>query len=197
MGTMQAAATDENAARLLDGLAAAIAEKGYASTTIADIVRHARVSKRTFYETFADKEACFLASYRAVTERMMTTIAYAVDANGAWQEQVDAAARAYLHVLEENPALTRTFLVEIHAAGPKALQLRREVHQQFAELLRGLVAAGRRKHPEIRPLSPMMATAVVGAINELVLVAVEGGGRLRDLERTATELLNAVLLAPR
>lgn len=120
IGTVEPAPSDENQTRLLDGLAKAIAEKGYAATTIADIVRHARVSKRTFYENFADKEACFLASYRAVTERLMTTITYAVDANGAWQQQLDAAARAYLHLLEENPALTQTFLVEIHAAGPKA-----------------------------------------------------------------------------
>jgi len=188
---------DENALRLLEGLAAAIAEKGYAATTIADIVRHAHVSKRTFYQHFADKEACFLASYRAVTERLMTTIAAAVDPNTPWQEQLHAAARAYLHLLEENPALTRTFLVEIHAAGPKALELRREVHQRFAELLRGLVNLGRKKHPEIRPLSASMATALVGGINELVLVAVEGGGRLRELERTATELLTSVLLSSR
>lgn len=194
MGTVD---VDENAARLLEGLASAIAEKGYAATTIADIVRHAHVSKRTFYEHFEDKEACFLASYQAVTERLMATIALAVNPDVDWQTQLHAAARAYLHLLEENPALTRTFLVEIHAAGPRALELRRKVHQQFAELLRGLVNSGRRKHPEIRPLSPNMATAIVGAINELVLVAVEGGGRLRDLERTATELLSAVLLSPR
>ncbi len=30
--------------RLLEGMAAAITEKGYAATTIADVVRHARVS---------------------------------------------------------------------------------------------------------------------------------------------------------
>lgn len=188
---------DENAARLVEGLAAAIAEKGYAGTTIADVVRHARVSKRTFYEHFDDKEACFLASYRAVTERLLGAIAAAVDFEAPWQEQLTAAAHAYFHLLEENPAVTRTFLVEIHAAGPRALELRREVHKRFAELLRGLVQRGSEKHPDVRPLTPAMATAIVGAINELVLVAVEGGGRLRDLERTAIELVTAVLFAAR
>src|SRR3954468_2438457 len=38
--------------RLLDALAASIAEKGYQNTTIADIVRGARTSRRTFYENF-------------------------------------------------------------------------------------------------------------------------------------------------
>ena len=54
--------------------AAASAEKGYAATTIADIVRHARVSKRTFYEHFADKEDCLLAGYQHVSDRMMNVL---------------------------------------------------------------------------------------------------------------------------
>ena len=57
-------------ARLTGGLAAAIAEKGYAAVTIADVVRHARVSKRTFYEHFADKEACFLALYAETSDEL-------------------------------------------------------------------------------------------------------------------------------
>ncbi len=54
--------------RLLDGLAASIAERGYRATTVADIVRHARTSKRTFYDQFASKEQCFLELLRADIE---------------------------------------------------------------------------------------------------------------------------------
>lgn len=181
--------------RLMEGLSAAIAEKGYAATTIADIVRHARVSKRTFYESFADKEACFLGSYQAASERTLLAIASAVDPARAPEEQIQAAARAYFRLLEENPALTRTFMLEIHAAGPRALELRREIHQRFADLLRGLVQAGKKRSPGLRPLSPAMATALVGAINELVLVSLERGraGSLRELASTAAELVRAVL----
>jgi AcrR family transcriptional regulator len=46
--------------RLLDGLTASIGERGYRDTTVADIVRHARTSKRTFYEQFASKEECLI-----------------------------------------------------------------------------------------------------------------------------------------
>ncbi len=188
---------DPNAARLMQGLAAAIAERGYASTTIADIVRHARVSKRTFYEHFPDKESCFLESYRAASEQMLATIAAAVDPSHSWDEQVAAATRAYIRALEENPELTRMFLLEIHAAGPRAIELRRKVHENFAEMLRSLVTIGRRNNPHIRPLSGPMATALVGGVNELVLVALERGpgANLRDIERTAIELVEAVLRA--
>ena len=80
-------------ARLTEGLAAAIAEKGYAAVTIADVVRVARVSKRTFYEHFADKEACFLALYAETTEELLELIGIAVaGARGPWQERIGAAA---------------------------------------------------------------------------------------------------------
>ena len=50
--------------RLLDGLAQSIAERGYRATTVADVVRHAKTSKRTFYDEFASKEECFVELLR-------------------------------------------------------------------------------------------------------------------------------------
>ena len=100
---------DPNVARLFGGLAAAIAERGYAASTIADIVRHARVSKRTFYEHFPDKESCFLASYRASSEQVLARIADAIDPALPWDEQVVVATRTYLGALEGNRELTRAF----------------------------------------------------------------------------------------
>ena len=176
----------------------AITEKGYTATTIADVVRHARVSKRTFYEHFEDKEACFLAAYEAASEETLRAIASAADPGLPWKERLQAATLSYLHSLEAQPELTRTYLLEIHAAGSRALKLRREVHQRFAEQLRELVQAARAEHPQLRELSPAMATALVGGINELVLVAVEKGctGQLRELADTAVVLVYAVLVAP-
>ncbi len=190
--------TNPNRVRLLEGLSVAIAEKGYAATTIADIVRHARVSKRTFYEHFEDKEACFLAAYEAASEETLKAIASAADPGLPWEERLHAATLAYLHALESKPEVTRTYLLEILAAGPRALKLRSEIHQRFADQLRELVEAARGEHPELRALSPAMATALVGGINELVLVAVEKGraGQLRELAETAAELVRAVLVAP-
>lgn len=198
---MQAPAVDTQRMRLFEGLAAAVAERGYATATIADIVRHAKVSKRTFYEHFADKEACFLAMYVMATDTMLAAIAAAFEAaaGAPWQEQVDAAVDAYVTTLESAPALTRSCLVEIHAAGARAVERRREVHGAFAQMLRDLVARTRRKHPELSPISAEMATALVGGINELLLVQVERGPRARlpALRETASALIRAVLATPR
>jgi AcrR family transcriptional regulator len=191
-------AADAVRERLMSGLSAVVADKGYAAATIADIVREARVSKRTFYEHFADKEACFLASYGAASEHILGVIAAAADAE-AVADRIHAATVAYFAALEAEPALTRSFLVEIHGAGGRALELRREVHRRFAELLRRLVESARPEDPSIQPLGAHMATALVGAINELVLVALEqGDGRgLHELVGTAEALVRAVLAPPR
>jgi AcrR family transcriptional regulator len=184
--------------RLLEGLATAIVDKGYAATTISDIVGHAHVSKRTFYEHFADKEACYLALYSAASDHMLAIIAQAAAVDAPWRERLHAAARAYLSELAAIPALTRTFLMEIQAAGPRALALRREVHGRFAEQLRALTQEAARDDPALRALSVPMATAIVGGVNELLLQAVERGEtqRLTGLAGTATELILAAATAP-
>ena len=117
--------------QLIEGLCLAVEDKGYATTTIADVVGHARVSKRTFYEQFADKEECFLAAYRELADQTMQAIAQAVELDAPWEQQIDAAVRSYLAVLDARPALTRTFFLEIQAAGTRGLALRREVMDQF------------------------------------------------------------------
>src|SRR4051812_42933268 len=77
--------------RLVLGMVTAVAERGYAATTITDVVRHARVSRRTFYEHFADKEACFLAAYDAVSDAVLADIAGAAEEAAGWESRVLAA----------------------------------------------------------------------------------------------------------
>ncbi len=71
--------------RLLDGLAASIGERGYRDTTVADIVRHARTSKRTFYGEFSSKEECFIELLAASNQEMIARIRGAVDPEADWR----------------------------------------------------------------------------------------------------------------
>ena len=184
---------DVNQVRLIEGLLAAIEERGYAATTIADIVAHARVSKRTFYEHFTDKDALFLAAYAAASEDTMRVIAEAAINATSWEDRVKASVRAYLDYLEEKRALTRTFLLEIHAAGAHTLKMCSKIHEQFAEMLQALVEAARVEGADVKPLSAHMAAAIVGGINELVLVALEKKQKLASLADTASTLVRAVV----
>jgi AcrR family transcriptional regulator len=184
---------DVNQVRLIEGLLTSIEERGYAATTIADIVAHARVSKRTFYEHFADKDALFLAAYAVVSGEIMRVVAEATVGQRAWEDRVHASVHAYLSHLEEKRALTRAFLLDVHAAGAAALKMRRKVHEQFAEMLQALVDAARAEGAKVAPLSPQMATAIVGGINELVLVALEKKQKLAALADTVANLVRAVV----
>jgi AcrR family transcriptional regulator len=175
----------------MEGMSAAVAERGYADTTIADIVRHAHVSRRTFYEQFASKEACLLALYVAASERVIRAIAAAVETSGDREAQIVRATEAYLDRMQAHPVLTRTLFLEILAAGPAGLLVRREINARYAELFRGVVESNGGH------LSPELAAAAVGGINELILQAVldDRVAQLTDLAGPASQLLRAVLSA--
>lgn len=192
-------AGDTHRDRLVLGMAAAVTEHGYAATRIADVVRHARVSKRTFYEHFADKQECFLATYVALSGTLLAAVTEAAGGGGPWERRLGAATHAYLSTLAAQPTLTRTLLTEILSAGPDGRRVRREVLERFAAALRTLVEAGRAEVPEVRELTPPLAMALVGGINELVLQAVEQGraGSLTELADPVAEIVRALLTAPR
>lgn len=86
--------TDSFRLRLLDGLVASIGERGYRVTTVSDIVRHARTSKRTFYDRFTSKEQCFLELLLADNETLGNSIRAAVDPNADWHDQIRQAVEA-------------------------------------------------------------------------------------------------------
>src|ERR671916_502432 len=94
---------DEVRTGLALALAAAVGEKGYAGTTIADVVTKARVSKRTFYEHFADKEECLMALYAQTARRLMEVLREAGAPDQPWQERVRTVVGAYLGMLEAVP----------------------------------------------------------------------------------------------
>lgn len=179
--------------RLLEGMAHAVAAKGYAETTIADIVREASVSRRTFYEHFSTKAECLIALYEAASHTALKVLRDALDPRHEWQTQVEAALGAYLGCMAESPVLMRTLFIEILGLGAEGLEARRRVNREIADFIVALVNTPKRA----RPLDPRMAMAVVGGINELVLEYIEQDrvAQLRELVAPASELVKSVLAA--
>jgi AcrR family transcriptional regulator len=165
--------------RLLRAMAEAVAEKGYVATSIADIVSRARVSRSAFYACFRDKEDCFLAGYAAEGDRHFELITDAVAAQPDWLDQLTAGADAYVRQLRLQPRFARTFLIEVIAAGPRATELRAEVHERYAALMKTWYH-GAPKSLRLPPLPDEIFRAAVGATNELVIARLE-----RELERGA------------
>ena len=77
-------------------MAAAVHECGYRDSTVADVVRHARTSRRTFYEHFASKQACFIALLQEAKATVIRQIAAAVDPRAPWDAQVRQAIEAWI-----------------------------------------------------------------------------------------------------
>ena len=183
--------SQEHRGRLLRGMAAAVAAKGYGDTTIADIVREASVSRRTFYEHFHDKAECLVALYEAASRNALRVLREAIDPSHGWQEQVERAIGAYLECLASNPVLLRTLFVEILGLGPDGLEARRAMHRELCQFLLELVNAGTAPQAV---MTPEIATVLIGGMHELVLQAIEDG-RVEDLPRltaTATQLLKVL-----
>lgn len=187
----------EHRDRLLEGMARAVSARGYADTTIADIVREACVSRRTFYEQFADKSDCLIALYEAASSNALAVLRRAIDPASDWKAQVEQALSAYLGVLARNPVLLRTLFVEILGLGKPGLAARRRATQALADLMVDVVNSRTGARPRKTPLDPVIAVAVVGGINELVLDAIERG-RVDDLQALvlpAAALLQAAVAA--
>jgi len=185
-------ASNEHRARLLQAMAHVAAAHGLAATSIAAVVAEAGVSKRTFYEHFADKDACFLELYRAASASALRTLRESVQAERPWQEQVEHALGAYLKHLAAGPQLIRMLFVEIHQLGPAGASVRREVMQHLADYMLETI------NTQDTVLTPTMAMAAVGGIHELVLQAIERGeaAQLERLTPSASAVVRLLAGAP-
>lgn len=178
----------ENQARLLAGLSRAIAAKGYAATTIADIVAEAAVSRRTFYECFPGKAECFMALYERLSLQGLDVLRRGLDPAQAWDRQIEQALGAYFAWMAVDVGLIRTMFIEILALGPAGLAARRRAQNSMAEFI--LATANRNRRGTSR-VPRAVALALIGAIHELVLdrVEVDDPAGVRQLGPAASELV--------
>jgi AcrR family transcriptional regulator len=105
--------------RILDAAEQLIAENGCAGTSIEAIVKAAGVSSVTFYEFFADKEACFVAAFDRAVEMGADELARAAPGELSWPEQVATGLRAVTELVSVEPARARLCLVEAQTGGPE------------------------------------------------------------------------------
>jgi AcrR family transcriptional regulator len=127
--------------RLLLAMAEAMAEKGYAATSVADVLARARVSRETFYQQFSSKLDCFVTAFDTAAEMLGAGLGAVVALDGPPLARFDRALAAYLDALASQMPFARLFLVEVYAAGPAAFDRRTAVQQRFADELAALFGA--------------------------------------------------------
>jgi AcrR family transcriptional regulator len=179
--------------RLLDGLAASIAETGYRNTTVADIVRRARTSRRTFYEHFADKEACFAALLTGANAEMIRQILAAVDPKAPWDRQIRQAVGTWIACAESEPAITLSWIRDLPSLGAAARRLQRDMMEAFIVMIQTLTDTAELRAIGVRPVSRQHAIILLGGLRELIAATVEDGGRVSDITEPAVQASMSLL----
>lgn len=150
--------------RILHAAARMTEQKGYAATTIEDLMKLASVDGRRFYRQFADKQEVFAALHELGFQHVMDVTAKAFFAAEGWPERSWEAGRALTQLLQESPVIARVGFVEAYAVGPSAVQRVEDSHFAFMFFLQeGLVYA-----PRESPPSRMTMEAIISAIFEII-----------------------------
>jgi AcrR family transcriptional regulator len=179
--------------RLIDGLAASITERGFRDSTVADIVRHARTSKRTFYEQFASKEECLIELLRRNNDNLIANIQAAVDPEADWRSQIGQAAEAYVAHIGSRPAITLSWIREAPALGVVARPLNRQAMEALTEMLVDLTDSPGFRRAQLAPIARPLALILLGGLRELTAMIVEDGRDVRGIVEPAIAAATAIL----
>lgn len=179
--------------RLLDAMTAAIDEIGYRDTTVADVVRLARTSRRTFYEHFASKESCYVALVSEANDVMIARITAAVDPAQPWSTQVRQAVEEWLACSDAERALTHSWIRDIPALGTLGRQLQRDLMEKFIDMVQSLTDRESLRARGIHRVDRQMAILLLGGLRELIASNVEDGGQATDITETAVRASIALL----
>lgn len=179
--------------RVLDGLAASISDRGYRDTTVADIVRHARTSKRTFYEQFSSKAECLIELLRRNNEDLIAGIRAATRPEADWQDQIRQAVNAYVDHIAARPAITLTWIREAPALGTAAQPLHRLAMEHLTDMLVDLSGSPGFRRAKLPAISRPLALILLGGLRELTALFMEDGRDLQGIVGPAITASEAIL----
>lgn len=177
--------------RLLVAAVRVLEEQGYERSTVSHITQRARVSRRTFYELFPNREQCVAAVLRDAAGQVRGELERAGLAGLSWRERVRGGLWAILCFLEREPALGRVLVVHALRGSGEVLVAREEI---VAELV-AAVDAGRVDGVGAAGCTSLTAEGVVGAgLAILYGRLVVGGSGCPRLTELLGELMAMVVL---
>lgn len=165
-----------------------VGAKGYRETSVADLIVEAPTSRTTFYKHFKDKHECFLAAYEMLVEQVFAEVADNCEGDAAWMERMTAGLRTIVDLFARDPALARTAVVEVAAAGADARQLHWNAIARFTQYL-----DGGRELAEGRELPENISLMSAGAVSGLIFDEVVAG-RAEQLPERLPDLTFAMLV---
>jgi AcrR family transcriptional regulator len=170
-------------------MATAVRENGFAKTTLADVVRHAGVSRRTFYEHFTDPVDCYLALIETVGEALLAGVADAMQGDGPLAERIERAVGVYLEMFAADPALSRSYWTEAHLTGDRGRELTQRLSRRTGDVLRQLAE----DDPGVGSVPPDFGIFIAAGVRELALLAYDAGKPLDEVRATAAALVRRMV----
>jgi AcrR family transcriptional regulator len=164
-------------------MAQAVGERGYTETTVRDVLERARMSRRTFYELFDNREQCFLAAYDQARGDLMVALEDEAGEDGP--DHVGAAIRRALAFLAARPDRARLLVVEALSVGSPGVERHEHTMSELAELLaRSRAGLAELVDDGLR----LRCEASVGALHRVVHARIVQG-RTRELPALGEELV--------
>ncbi|HEY2281943.1 MAG TPA: TetR family transcriptional regulator [Solirubrobacteraceae bacterium] len=176
--------------RLLSAAVATIEELGWPGASVGHITARARVSRRTFYDLFENREDCLLAVLDDVVERVERELAAAGLEGLSWRERVRGGLWTILCFLDREPVLARVCVAQALQGGPRVLERRERVFAGLAMVL----DEGRRDGERARGCPPLMAEGLVGAVFAIVYARLSRQGEHGPLGDLLGELTGMIVL---
>lgn len=163
-GVTRATVKEDQRQRILRATGELVAERGYHAVTVELIVKHARVSFKTFYSHFANKEECFVELFETVMaearERMEAAVERERESGAPWPQQVAAALRALFDVFLADPLIARASIVDAPTVGPVMI----DRYQGAMSGLTPLLRQGRELVPNANDLPPTLEDTLAGGL---------------------------------
>ena len=180
-------------ARILAAMLDSVGERGYAATTVPEVVARAKVSRNAFYALFVDKEDCFLTLCDGLASEMLDSLSR--PSAPTWRQTLRAGVADYLCWWQERPAFSRAYLVELPQAGRRAMEQRDRQYARFRELFEQLAAWMRAEDAGLAPLRPLATRATVLAVTEILAEEIRAGrgDHLTDLADGIVDLIEGLL----
>ena len=176
--------------RLLAAMIDAIADIGYNTLTVQNVLARAGISRPTFYEQFEDKEDCFLAAFDAAAARMRERVEASVaEAGPSWRDQLRSGLIGLLGFIADDPKEARAVIVEARASTPAGLRRRDELLDGYAACIDALVREDLEEPP-----SAIAAAGVVGGIESVLYTRLQKG-ETEELDELLPSLMYFAVLA--
>jgi len=161
--------------RILEGMLEVVGSNGYEAASVRMVLDLTGLYRQAFYDEFADKDVCYLEAFSFGVERFEDVVVAAAAGEEDWRGQLRAGLGGFLDALDEDPDLGRALFVEVHAAGPEALQRRSDAMKRVTDF----IDSARQASSDSESPPQIAAEGIVAGMHAVVhakLAAGEGEG---------------------